>query len=191
MSNETSDVPRIYVASLSDYNDGILHGEWIDLDGGDTDEVWDQINVMLKASPYANSHFARRFGMKAEEWAIHDYEGFGDIKIGEWEDINKLVGLGALITEHGYPFTVWYTHFDGDSLDLDEMGDQFEEQYRGEWDSKTEYAMEFAESVGYLAEMKDNPLSYYIDWDAWAESFEHGGTYFHPNGSSVLVFESY
>jgi hypothetical protein len=24
------DVPRIYVASLSDYNNGVLHGRWID-----------------------------------------------------------------------------------------------------------------------------------------------------------------
>lgn len=30
---------RIYVASLADYNDGILHGAWIDCDGLGADDI--------------------------------------------------------------------------------------------------------------------------------------------------------
>ena len=52
----------IYVACLSSYNAGHLHGVWIDID--DIDEMRSQIGDMLKASPVAG----------AEEWAIHDSE---------------------------------------------------------------------------------------------------------------------
>lgn len=59
------DTPRIYVASLSDYNAGTLHGTWIDLEPDmSADEIMEQIESMLADSnePYA------------EEWAIHDHE---------------------------------------------------------------------------------------------------------------------
>ena len=31
--NTASETYQIYIASLSDYNAGILHGEWIELEG--------------------------------------------------------------------------------------------------------------------------------------------------------------
>lgn len=43
-------VPRIYVACLSAYNNGFLHGEWIDCDQ-DAEVIWAEIKEMLKASP--------------------------------------------------------------------------------------------------------------------------------------------
>jgi len=60
---------NIYVADLSAYNNGILHGIWINaLD--EVDEIQDQINAMLEKSPEEY----------AEEYAIHDYEGFDGAK---------------------------------------------------------------------------------------------------------------
>ena len=59
--------PKIYVADLAAYNNGILHGVWIDA-CKDIDTIWDDIHKILENSPLAGS----------EEWAIHDYEGFGD-----------------------------------------------------------------------------------------------------------------
>lgn len=53
--------PRIYVASLSDYNNGLLHGEWIDA-GQEPDEIHEQVQAMLAESESPG----------AEEWAIHD-----------------------------------------------------------------------------------------------------------------------
>lgn len=43
---------RIYVACLASYNNGKLHGKWIDV--GDVDDVWAGINEVLKTSPYPN-----------------------------------------------------------------------------------------------------------------------------------------
>lgn len=46
--------PNIYVASLSDYNNGNLLGVTIELEGKDESEVWQEINAMLKQSKYPN-----------------------------------------------------------------------------------------------------------------------------------------
>jgi antirestriction protein len=56
-----NDTPRIYVASLSDYNAGRLHGCWVDCDQ-DADSINAEIAAMLAASADPG----------AEEWAIHD-----------------------------------------------------------------------------------------------------------------------
>jgi antirestriction protein len=57
--------PRIYVACLSAYNNGYLHGWWIDADQ-EPDALLSDIEEMLADSPMDD----------AEEWAIHDYENF-------------------------------------------------------------------------------------------------------------------
>ena len=58
------DPPRIYVACLAAYNNGCLHGRWID--ATTPDEIRREVSAMLAASPEPGS----------EEHAIHDYEGF-------------------------------------------------------------------------------------------------------------------
>jgi antirestriction protein len=58
---------RIYVACLAAYNNGHLHGQWIDATQ-DSDSLHEEVRKILAASPIKN----------AEEWAIHDNEGFGD-----------------------------------------------------------------------------------------------------------------
>ncbi|WP_091548362.1 antirestriction protein ArdA [Modestobacter sp. DSM 44400] len=95
---------RIYVASLSDYNAGILHGEWIDLQGKDVDDVHAEIQAMLCSSPSIKYLSA---GVP-EEWVIHDYEGFGPINLGEYETTETVVVIAELINEHGGAFAVWY-----------------------------------------------------------------------------------
>lgn len=54
----------IYAASLSDYNNGILHGAWIDADE-DVERMSGEITEMLADSPTT-----KRYGEPAEEWAI-------------------------------------------------------------------------------------------------------------------------
>jgi antirestriction protein len=78
------------VASLSDYNAGVLHGVWIDLDGADVEDIDDQIQTMLKSSPTT-----RKYGDIAEEYAIHDHENWHGLPVGEFSDHG---GVGA--TEH-------------------------------------------------------------------------------------------
>ena len=77
--------PRIYVACLAAYNNGILHGTWID-----ADDDADAVNAMLKTSPIPN----------AEELAIHDYEGFGNTGIDEYEGLDTVADKAAFIEAH-------------------------------------------------------------------------------------------
>ena len=80
--------PRIYVASLSDYNNGHLHGRWISA-AQDPDLIYDEIHQMLATSP----------SPQAEEWAIHDYEGFTPHDICETEDIPTIARIAMEIIQ--------------------------------------------------------------------------------------------
>ena len=70
----TTETPRIYVADLAAYNNGHLHGVWIDATQ-ELEEIWTEIRTMFKDSPIENP----------EEWAIHDYENFFGYSVGEYE----------------------------------------------------------------------------------------------------------
>src|SRR3989344_892914 len=68
---------RIYVDSLSDYNEGNAKGKWIDLsDHSSGDEVMTAIQEFLDELNEAD-------GGSREEYAIHDYEGFPKSFYGE------------------------------------------------------------------------------------------------------------
>ena len=84
------DTPQIYVACLASYNNGILHGKWIDADQ-DASSIYDEIHEMLADSPIEG----------AEEFAIHDFQGFGGARIDEYDSINDVAELAAFIVKHG------------------------------------------------------------------------------------------
>ena len=96
-----NDSPKIYVACLASYNAGHLYGEWI-LADQEPQEIQAAIQSMLEKSPEPF----------AEEWAVHDYEGFGSISLSEWPSIERVSALAKLIAEHGEPFTLWYQNQD-------------------------------------------------------------------------------
>src|SRR3954447_19990469 len=93
-----ADTPRIYVACLAAYNGGRLHGEWIEADQS-ADEIHEAIKMMLSRSPEPN----------AEEWAIHDHD-FQGITIKEFESIETVAQLAALVTKHGDAAVAAYNH---------------------------------------------------------------------------------
>ena len=39
----------------------------------------------------------------AEEWAIHDYEGFGALRLGEWESLERVAAKVAMLSGFGPP----------------------------------------------------------------------------------------
>lgn len=168
---------RIYVASLSDYNAGTLHGEWIDLDADTTiDDVESAIAAMLAASPEA-----RRSGLAAEEYAVHDHDNFGSYHVSEWPDLDELLAIVRGIDEHGDAFRAWLTIGDDPAL--------FEDHYRGEWESREDYVAEYLEDCMGL-DLSEFPYNY-LDLGAIARDFELGGDVtFHEHGDrSVFVFE--
>lgn len=182
----TTDTPRIYVASLTDYNAGTLHGAWIDADQ-DADTIAEAVAAMLRKSPEA-----RRFpqGGPAEEWAIHDYEGFDGISLSEWEPFELVAAIGEMVAEHGAAFAAWY---DNDpSHDTDELAERFEDAFAGQWDSLADYAHELAEDCGYLAAMPEQ-IRGYFDAEAFARDLDYGGDVWTApaDGGGVYVFRSF
>ena len=99
-----ADRPRIYVACLAAYNGGRLHGQWID--ATEPDEVREEVRTMLADSPEPD----------AEEWAIHDHEGFEGCRISEWASFDSVCALADFVEQHGRLGARLYGHFE-DNLD--------------------------------------------------------------------------
>lgn len=169
--------PQIYVASLTDYNNGILHGTWLEA-AVEPDELQAGITAMLKESPTT-----RRYGEPAEEWAIHDHEGFGPLRIGEYHSPEWITKAANGITEHGMAFAAWLANGHGNLEELEDserFEEQFEEQFLGHWDSAVDYAGQLLDDFG-LEEAIDRAVpeglrSYVrIDSESFAHDLELGG----------------
>jgi antirestriction protein len=79
---------RIFIADLAAYNAGYLHGKWIDLDASMTvDDLYAEIKSILAEG----TRLCRETLSVHEEWAIHDYEGFGPIKVGEYDALETVL----------------------------------------------------------------------------------------------------
>ncbi|MDT0495824.1 antirestriction protein ArdA [Algiphilus sp. W345] len=126
---------RIYVACLATYNNGILHGRWIDA-CQDDDDIRGEIAAMLAASPIAG----------AEEYAIHDHEGFEGASVSEYAGIDEVTELLAYFG------------------DLDDARTAMEDHYAGVYRSVADVAEEL---TGETTEIPDN-LRFYIDCERMA-----------------------
>ncbi len=144
---------RIYVACLAAYNNGYLHGRWINANQ-DAWEIWDEVSDMLKASPEEN----------AEEWAIHDYEGFEGVSISEWESFERVSEIATFIAEHGELGGKLVSYFGN----LEDAQNAIGDQYAGEYRSTADFVQEMTEQG---TEIPDG-LQYYIDWGAMARDWE-------------------
>lgn len=152
MTNESADI-KIYVACLAAYNNGILHGRWIDATLGE-DHIWERIKAMLAASPIPG----------AEEHAIHDYEGFDGVSISEYSGIAEVAALAEFIDDHGAIAGKLVEYFG----DLEEAKTALEDRYCGIYSSVADYAQELTEQT---TDIPDS-LHYYIDWGRMARDLE-------------------
>lgn len=173
--------PSIYVASLADYNNGRLVGAWIDATIG-ADAIYEQIQAML----------ARSREPAPEEWAIHDYEGFGSKQLGEFERIEEVATLAEGIAKYGPAFAAWV---DYSGLDAEDWH-YFEAAYLGEYPTLTAYAEQIIDDLGWQQQVDallPESLKPYtrIDAEAMAEDMRLGGEiYVLESDSGVYVFNS-
>lgn len=138
------DPPAAYFASLSDYNAGHLHGEWINANQT-PEEIETEIRSMLRQSR----------DPRAEEWAIHDHSGFEPWKPAEHETIQALSRVALGIEAHGEAFTHWIAS--QSQTDQDTV-DRFEDVYLGKWPSLTAYAEDL------VADLGDEPETFTPSW---------------------------
>jgi antirestriction protein len=151
---------KIYVADLAAYNNGKLHGVWIDATQ-EIDDIQEQINELLANSPEDD----------AEEYAIHDYEGFAGYLVSEYEGIERAHEVACFIEEHGEIAGELLSHF-GDSID--DAQKAIEENYCGCYASLADYAEELTEETTQIPEH----LAFYIDYEKMGRDMELGGDVF-------------
>jgi len=172
---------RIYVASLADYNAGKLHGVWID--ATDTpEEIAEQVSVMLGASTQPD----------AEEWSIHDYEGFEGFNLSEFESFEFVSWLAGMIDEHGKVFVSFLETFEPSKLSFSRENREsaaldFEERFRGCFDSETDFVESLIEDLGFLKDC-DPQIRAYFDVSRYARDLFTGGDFIFADGA---VFHNY
>ena len=141
--------PEIYVACLSAYNSGHLHGAWIDATLDESD-IYAAIQAMLVKSPVAG----------AEEWAIHDYTDFGNNILSEYSGVDAVQAKATFIKEHGSIAIALLEYYS----DLQDATDALENFYHGEWNSELDFATEFFHEMHH--DISDGVL-FYIDYEAF------------------------
>lgn len=173
--------PRIYVASLADYVNGTLHGRWIRADQL-AEDIHQQIGEMLDKSEL----------LRPEEFAIHDYEGFGPVRIGEYESIETVARIAEGISDHGEAFAHWADYL-GTLTDEDQLS-RFEDAYLGQWDTERDYAESLVEELGIDAALDDAnlPLRGYVtvDLDMLARDLQQDH-HFSRGANGVHVFTTH
>jgi len=175
---QQDDAPQIYVACLASYNAGRLHGSWIPVET--KEQIQEDIQKILRTSqePFA------------EEWAIHDFDGFGGAQLSEYEDFDALVTLKELIEAHDETLVgALYNYFSGG---VEEVEKVLQDQYLGCFESIEDYAMDYIESTGSLRQLPES-LQYYFDYERFARDLEMGGDIFTIETSyrEVHVFSNY
>ena len=124
---------------------------------------------MLKASPGGN----------AEEYAIHDFEGFSRYLPSESSDLELVCAIGAAVVEHGTVFTAYLEHvgFPTETNSVAKLVAGFTECYQGAYESLEDWAEQYLEETGLLQPVPDS-LRGYLDIERWADDAELNGDVF-------------
>jgi antirestriction protein len=209
-------MPRIYVACLASYNAGVLHGRWIDV--SDVDTMQGEIDAMLRESRFPNvevecpkcgADFTIRHALgedttkgrdgcpvckgkgtvpSAEEYAIHDHEGFEGFEVSEHSNLADVAALGEAIDRADDAACLAELHSHLGNSDIADTVAYHEEHYAGTWRTLEDWAEEFLDDTGALKDCPDS-LRPYIDFEKWARDAELGGDIFtFEGGSGIHVY---
>lgn len=172
----TDTAPRIYVACLASYNNGVLHGRWIDA-SADVADMWPEINAILRESKFPNvtvpdyEAAAKAVGWHWDEGGPHFYRNapgasalapyeYAHLSHEDWRDLCEMVDID--VSGHMVPSAEeWAIH------DYEGLGPGL-----GEYAGLAEVARRVA--IVELAEERDIPAAILIqyaseymsgDWD--------------------------
>ncbi|WP_066425109.1 antirestriction protein ArdA [Anabaena sp. 4-3] len=184
--------PKIYVACLSAYNNGYLHGLWIDATQ-EPEDIEDDIKWMLSWSPVADDQ-------DCEEWAIHDYENFYDFSLGEYESLEYISKLAQALDEAEEPeaLAAWI-NYAKDMVrepDIEKLAEEFSSYYCGHWESERDFVLksdEIEEIYNWAEFEKQFQFwSQHINWDSVAnELFIQGYDSVKASPYGIYVFREY
>jgi antirestriction protein len=174
--------PGIYVACLAAYNSGRLHGHWMDA-ARSAEKIHADIKDMLRRSPVPG----------AEEWAIHDYEGFCGLTLGEYENVEEVAALASVIEKHGEAVAHYINNRGRDFVDLGTLGEDFEDAFVGQYESLRGFAEANAEELGFggLTPGQLEGIWGFVDWDHVAHELtitDYWSADTREGGGGVYVF---
>ncbi|MEA9660691.1 antirestriction protein ArdA [Xanthomonas campestris] len=198
--------PRIYVACLASYNNGVLHGRWIELDGADLDEVRGEIAEMLRESEFPNvtvecpvcdgernfvsSTTGQAFPCErckgtgcvpsAEEWAVHGSEDLPtNFRDTEHPDLSALMERLQELEDLSDDEREAFDAFC--EVEGDEDVDTFRERYIGEFNSWADMAEHHADETALLEHVPEN-LRRYFDYESYGRDMRAGGDAYETRG---------
>ena len=148
---------RVYVGTYAKYNDGNLFGKWFDLeDYTDLDEFYEAC-----ADLHADE--------EDPELMFQDWEGIPDGMVSECSVDPKCWSLIEAYDEFGEDTVNAYIYCFGEW----NRGD-FQDRYRGEYDSWEDFAEQLVDELGYLDEIPEH-LRYYLDYEKYARDIRFSG----------------
>lgn len=153
----TPELPRVWIASLADYDAGRLHGRWIDA-AVEGDELVAAAQAILASSPEPG----------AEEWAIFDHDNFGPFQVGEYEDLRHVAAVAQGIAENGESFAA-YAQLSGARGDDLETG--YVDAFVGYWESDEAFLDELLDDF----DVTDTLAEALPDWLAARVSVDREG----------------
>lgn len=173
--------PRVYVADLNAYNNGVLHGAWFDATL-DAETLTAAARFMIRISP-------ERGG---EEWAIHDHDDFGGYRLGEYASLEEVSRIAQGLSEYGASFGAWLTVAGNTD---EETCEAYNDAYRGHYEKFQDFVEEQITEMGYedvLDRYLPDDIRPYVTFDYeqladdWFGDYEVADA---PDGG-VYIFES-
>ena len=161
----SEDNPQVYIACLSAYSNGYYHGAWIDVSEG-IEHVQECLKEILASSPMAKEE-------ECEEWAIHDFQGFGNYKVSESHGLEELCEVAVFLKEcNRFPAEVvsWLI----DDYGIEGAKEKMEDEYIGEFDSPSDLAYHYVEETGLLDGIHKS-VAMYFDYEAFGRDLDLNG----------------
>lgn len=180
-------MPRLYVACLASYNNGVLHGRWIEA-SSDVDEMQDEINAMLRESKFPNvtvkcpecegiagisCDTCNSTGSvpSAEEWAMHDSEDLPSC-FGEYPGLQAIADYVEFLEDHDDHDEDDLRAIFEDYRSADDASDAMRDRFVTICESFRDYADEYADEV-VLSECSNETAKQYFNYESFARDLKH------------------
>ena len=172
----SKDTARIYVACLASYNNGILHGAWLDLSDYDDEE---ELGKDIQEKVFATSSIPN-----AEEFAIDDME---DFSCERFESLKGIVGkyktLAKFEEDYGQiGFSCFEENLEICDIESINSGDACLSFY--------EDAEDYVDQIGILQNMPEF-IKRYFDVESFVQDtilLGDGGEFYHNNKVMLYTF---
>ena len=153
------DAPQVFVGCLAAYNDGEIHGAWVE--ATDEEELNTNIRYILFTSPIP----------KAEEWMISDSMNFQGLSLGQFAPTKEIVAIAKALKEHGKPFAVYSKYHCGYDM-TPEFLQQFKEDYKGVFDEREDFVYAELKRKGILGKaerigLNEGYINYEVIGNDW------------------------